>query len=193
MWYFWWVALTVWQISRSVLESFRQEKPEEFYRIVARVAAGISDRLRMASEKYTGATGTATEMWCTPYGDAVWEDYISGRGVSMLYRKLGGKQLASLEIYKLARQGQKRARVCWQQFGGHLGRMLSCVVNLVDPDVIIVGGSIASAYSLFQTELKKQLYANINSVPRKHLKLKRAALGEHSGLIGACCLLLHNA
>ena len=45
---------TVWQISQGALAAFRKEKPDLFYRIVARVAAGISDRLRMASERITG-------------------------------------------------------------------------------------------------------------------------------------------
>lgn len=46
---------TVWQISLAALAAFRDEKPDQFYRIVARVAAGISDRLRMAAERVTGA------------------------------------------------------------------------------------------------------------------------------------------
>jgi aspartate ammonia-lyase len=46
---------TVWQISQAALAAFREEQPDLFYRIVARVAAGISDRLRMASERVTGA------------------------------------------------------------------------------------------------------------------------------------------
>jgi aspartate ammonia-lyase len=46
---------TVWQISQAALAAFREEKPDQFYRIVARVAAGISDRLRMAAERVTGA------------------------------------------------------------------------------------------------------------------------------------------
>lgn len=46
---------TVWQFSQTVLDTYRAEKPEVFYRIVARVAAGISDRLRMAAERITGS------------------------------------------------------------------------------------------------------------------------------------------
>ncbi len=45
---------TVWQISQAALAAYREEQPEVFYRIVARVAAGISDRLRMAAERVTG-------------------------------------------------------------------------------------------------------------------------------------------
>ena len=46
---------TVWQISQTALTLFREEKPDLFYRIVARVAAGISDRLRLASQRVTGS------------------------------------------------------------------------------------------------------------------------------------------
>ena len=44
----------VWQISLSAIATYRAEKPEQFYRIVARVSAGISDRLRLATERVTG-------------------------------------------------------------------------------------------------------------------------------------------
>ena len=47
------LGATVWQISRSRVEEFRQDKPDVFYRIIARVAAGISERLRMASDRFT--------------------------------------------------------------------------------------------------------------------------------------------
>jgi aspartate ammonia-lyase len=46
------LGATVWQISINRIEAFRQEKPDVFYRIIARVAAGISERLRMASERF---------------------------------------------------------------------------------------------------------------------------------------------
>lgn len=44
----------IWQISLEELANYRKAKPEQFYRIVARVAANINDRLRMASERITG-------------------------------------------------------------------------------------------------------------------------------------------
>jgi aspartate ammonia-lyase len=45
----------VWQISLDALAEYRQQNPENFYRIVGRVAARINDRLRMVSERITGA------------------------------------------------------------------------------------------------------------------------------------------
>jgi aspartate ammonia-lyase len=50
------LGATVWQISRSRIEEFREDKPDVFYRIIARVAAGISNRLRMASERIDDIT-----------------------------------------------------------------------------------------------------------------------------------------
>ncbi len=44
----------VWQILRADLEKVRAEKPEIFYRIVARIAARLSERLRMAAERIAG-------------------------------------------------------------------------------------------------------------------------------------------
>ena len=44
------LGATVWQITTEQIEAFRTEKPELFFRIVARVAAGISDRLRVVSQ-----------------------------------------------------------------------------------------------------------------------------------------------
>ena len=48
----------VWQISRAVLEKARTEKPEVFYRIVGRIAARLSERLRMAAERIAGERTT---------------------------------------------------------------------------------------------------------------------------------------
>ena len=50
---------TVWQMSREKIEAYREEKPDLFYRIVARVAAGISERLRILSQEHIGAESPA--------------------------------------------------------------------------------------------------------------------------------------
>ncbi len=50
---------TVWQMSREQIEAFREDKPDLFYRIMARVAAGISNRLRVLSQDQSGAESAA--------------------------------------------------------------------------------------------------------------------------------------
>ncbi len=55
---------TVWQISIDQIQAFREEKPELFYRILGRVAAGISERLRILSD-IPDTDGTAPELGAT--------------------------------------------------------------------------------------------------------------------------------
>ncbi len=50
---------TVWQMSREKIEAYREKRPELFYRIVARIAAGISERLRILSQEQAGAESPA--------------------------------------------------------------------------------------------------------------------------------------
>jgi aspartate ammonia-lyase len=50
----------VWQIPRKELERVRVEKPDIYYRIVGRIAAGLSDRLRLATERLAKEHGPAT-------------------------------------------------------------------------------------------------------------------------------------
>src|SRR5213075_1907251 len=50
----------VWQISRKELERVRTEKPDVFYRIVGRIAGGLSERLRLATERLAKERGPAT-------------------------------------------------------------------------------------------------------------------------------------
>jgi aspartate ammonia-lyase len=45
---------TIWQVSRTALDQARAEKPEVFYRIVGRIAARLSERLRYAAERIAG-------------------------------------------------------------------------------------------------------------------------------------------
>lgn len=139
---------------------------------------------------YTGATDTAAEIDMCPYLDGNLEDYISGRGLSKIYHNLSGEQDVPSKIAHMARQNNVYARRAWIQFGAHLGHALSLVVNLLDPEVIIVGGSMSRAFDLFSEKTIEILHQNINPVPREHLKVEQARLGENAGFIGAACLLL---
>ena len=53
------------------------------------LGTGFGDAFVIRGEVYHGATGTATESWRSPYFDGVVEDYLSGRGLVALYRRIG--------------------------------------------------------------------------------------------------------
>ena len=139
---------------------------------------------------YSGATGTAAEIWCFPYKDGIMEDYVSGRGITFLYRERTKLTLPAEEIAKLAFEGDKDAISAWEEFGYHLGIGLTYVVDVVDPEVVIIGGSISKSYKLFERSLKDTLYSKINPLPAKKLKINLSQLKDKAGIIGAACLIL---
>ncbi len=138
---------------------------------------------------YIGATGTAAEVWCSPYAEANFEEYGSGRTLSRFFEQNGGKKLPAKDIYFLAVEKNSLAIKTFDQFGEHLGKILAIMVNLLDPDVLVIGGSISNAWEFFQESLQKNLFGNINNVPKKHLRIQRASLGDNAGLLGAAALL----
>jgi len=138
---------------------------------------------------YVGATGTAAEVWCSPYADQNFEEYGSARTVSRIYEHLTGKCLKSREIYDFAAQGDGAALDTWTEFGKHLGRILAIIVNILDPGIIVVGGSVSNAWIYFSQSLVENLHANINPAPRDNLSVVHASLGDNAGLLGAAALL----
>ncbi len=139
---------------------------------------------------YEGTTGTAAEVWRSPYRDRNFEEYGSARAVSRVYQQITDQQLDAKEIFALAQENDQDAMAAWSEFGVHLGRILAIITNLIDPDVIVIGGSVSHAWQFFYTSMLNNIHENINHAPREHLKIVRAALGDNAGLLGAAALLL---
>ncbi|WP_420187264.1 ROK family protein [Bacteroides pyogenes] len=154
------------------------------------LGTGIGCALVFDGKIWNGATGTAGEIWCSPYAGGMIEDFISGHGVSALYRSVAGKEASSLEIFKLAEQGDKEALDTWVAFGRHLAVPLSWTINIIDPETVILGGSIAGAYRYFGEAMEAELRRNICPVPAEQTPVVLSTLGDKAGFVGAACLML---
>ena len=137
---------------------------------------------------FEGSTGTAGEYGISPYLDGVFEDYISGKGLKKIYKKLSGDMKSPFQIEEEARNGSTVAMEAFQEFGSHIGDSLSHIVNLLDPDIIVIGGSIAHAYDLFIESVWENLLKNIYKIPAERLTIKPAVDGELNAIIGAAML-----
>jgi len=138
---------------------------------------------------YEGSTGTAGEYATSPYLEGVFEDYISGRGLKSRFKKLSGEESRPFLIEDAAREGDRNAIQTFEEFGNHIGNSLSYIVNLLDPSIIVIGGSIANAYDLFKDSLKESLLSKIHEQPTQNLIIKQAINGEENALIGAAMLI----
>ena len=114
------------------------------------------------------------------------ETWLSGRGLSREYRVQTGRQLAPPEIAQVARLGDRNAAECMKLYQDRLARGLAGVINVLDPDVIVLGGGLSNLASLYDN-LPKVISQYVFSdsidtpiVPPLH--------GDSSGVRGAAWL-----
>jgi glucokinase len=139
---------------------------------------------------FTGATQHAGEVGTSPYRKKTIEDIVSGSGISRIYQDVSGQERTAREIADQAFKGQAHALHTWEQFGEHLAYAIAWGVNMIDPDVVVIGGSIANAMELFAPSMERSLRPNISPLPAERTRVVKARLGDHAGLIGAACLVL---
>ncbi len=99
----------------------------------------------------TDANGGSGEFGMIPYKDGIIEDYCSGKFFKNFYG-LNGE-----ELVKLANQGDINALNIFEEFGEHLGHAIKIIMYALDPQTIIVGGSIVSSAPFFEKSLQKSI------------------------------------
>lgn len=99
---------------------------------------------------------------------------------------------SSLDIYNLAVDGDEQALQTWKEFGAHLAVPIAWTINLIDPEIVVLGGSIAGAYKFFKTSMEENIRKWVCPVPADKTKVVLAELGDYAGFIGAACLAIGN-
>lgn len=114
------------------------------------------------------------------------ETVLSGRGLKQSHLERSGTELEALEIARLAASGDNEAGETIETYCKQLARCLSTVVNLLDPDMIVLGGGLSNI---------SQLYAEVPRHMADHVftdkmltTLSAPKFGDASGAIGAACL-----
>jgi glucokinase len=154
------------------------------------LGTGLGCGIVINGKVFTGATQHAGEVGTSPYQDETIEDIVSGSGISRIYKAICGQERSAREIAELAVKGDKCGIQTWEQFGEHLAHAVAWGINMIDPDIVILGGSIANAMNLFAAAMEHSLRKKISPLPAAKTKVVRASLGDYAGLIGAACLVL---
>jgi len=154
------------------------------------LGTGIGCAIILDRKIFSGYTGSAGEIWASPYGEGTIEDLVCGSGVSKIYKEICGKDKTSLEIAWLAENSDPDALKTWELFGKHLAIATAWTINLIDPEIVILGGSIANVQKFFITSLENNLRKHICPVPAEKTKIVCATLGANAGFIGAASLVI---
>lgn len=106
------------------------------------------------------------------------EDFVSAK----FFQKFGSDPNT---LRQQAEAGDSFAQSAFQEFGKNLGVVIANLVNLLDPEAIILGGGIAEAYDLFIKEAKETAARFITNPSSQSVQILRSALGPSAGAIGA--------
>ncbi|EBF8896383.1 fructokinase [Salmonella enterica subsp. enterica serovar Kentucky] len=114
------------------------------------------------------------------------ETFISGTGFAMDYQRLSGKALKGDEIIRLVDAQDAVAELALSRYELRLAKALSHVVNILDPDVIVLGGGMSNVERLYKTVpslMKSFVFGGECETP-----LRKARHGDSSGVRGAAWL-----
>lgn len=115
------------------------------------------------------------------------ETVISGPATERYYEKLTGEKINLKEISKRYREGDKAAKQTIERLCDFFGKAVSVVVDILDPDVIVVGGGVGNIEALYADglkALKKYIFNNRVDVP-----ILKPILGDSAGVFGAAALV----
>lgn len=114
-------------------------------------------------------------------------DYKTGIKLEQAYHKLAQNNPATLaeEAYR----GDILAEKSYQEFGHYLGVTLANIVNIIDPELIIIGGGVVESSNLFISTTKKIMRQYIKHDETKKIKIVKGKLGANAGAIGAALLI----
>ncbi len=114
------------------------------------------------------------------------ETYLSGPGLKASYQRLTGHILEPVEIMKLFDSGDSEARTVIGDYVNRLARGLASIINVLDPEVIVLGGGLSNI---------DYLYKNVPDHWMDYIfsddcftKLKKAVHGDSGGVRGAAWL-----
>ena len=114
------------------------------------------------------------------------EMWVSGTGIALDYRTVTGKALTTQEIVSQFEAGDREATAAMERFEDRLARGLAQVVNILDPDVIVIGGGVSRVKHIYQ-ELPKKLKAYVFG-GEASTPILPAMYGDSSGVRGAAWL-----
>jgi fructokinase len=114
------------------------------------------------------------------------ETFVSGPGLARDHERACGRALSAEQVAAAAERGEPEARAALDRYCDRLARSLATVINVLDPDVVVLGGGLSRIDAL-ERELPDRLAAYVFS-DRVETRVLRALHGDSGGVRGAAWL-----
>lgn len=104
----------------------------------------------------------------------------------------GRLDLSSADVYEAGIAGDALAVEVFRRMGFYLGIALAGLLNVLNPDLVVIGGGTAAGWDLFIGHTRDQIEKRAFRQPAERAKLVRAKLGDDAGILGAARLAFSN-
>ncbi len=157
-------------------------KAQSFKNVVGiTLGTGLGCGLIFNGRLYEGSNCGAGEFGNVPYLSHNVEYYCSGQFFT------DEKKVSAFEISKLAQKGDQVALNLYAEYGHHLGEGLKSILYAYDPDIVILGGSVAQSFEFFKDAMHQTINGLLYSNVLANLKIEVSDL-ENSAIFGAAAL-----
>jgi glucokinase len=170
------------------------------------LGTGVGGGLILDGRPFRGATGGGAELGhvvvlhdgppcqgtCTGRGHL--EAMVSGGAAERVARALLGPGYGGRELVESARRGESPAAEAVADMGRYLGSGIASLVNIFEPEVVVIGGGFGAAAADLLLPPARQIMAREGLPPmRDTVPIELARLGVEAGLVGAALVALQNA
>src|SRR2546423_1201280 len=165
------------------------------------VGTGISYCLVRDAQPFKGAKGNAIVMGssplttkCTHCGEKlrpVLEEFASGPAIAKRFAQgqKGATAKTCEDVFRAASNGDRNAIDILTSAGEALGVSTAFLVNVLDPEIIVVGGGLGTAGGIYWDAFERSCREHIFADNSRGLPIVKATLGVDAGLVGAAAVV----
>lgn len=101
---------------------------------------------------------------------------------------LNGEELDAEKVYYAGRDGDELALSVFKKFGVYLGIGLANLINIIDPEIIVIAGGVVNGWDLFAPHMQHEVNERAVRVTAQQVQIAAAQCGDNAGLLGAARL-----
>lgn len=160
---------------------------------------GLGAGLILDGKLYNGTNGNAGEVGhirLAPDGpigfgkNGSFEGFCSGGGIAQLGKMILGEDISAKEIAERALSGDEKAIEVYRVSGEYLGKGLSIIIDILNPEKIVIGSIFARSHKLLWESAEKEIKKEALSESANCCRVVAAELGENIGDFAAVATAL---
>lgn len=173
------------------------------------LGTGVGGGIVLDGKLWRGVDGAAAEighMGVDPFGGVACgcgsrgclEVYASATAIVRMTREASPRypnsslqindKLTAETVYNAGMAGDELALEVFRRMGVYLGIGLANLINIINPEMIVIGGGVANGWNLFEKHMRQQVAERAFPLLAARVKIVRAECGDDAGLLGAARL-----